>query len=81
MDWSFMSILEEFRRFAGTRQQQHEQFIEMFDTDLLVVPANSPRFLRMQAPQVAGVVARGIEGTTSADGGSDLTKVADHTTS
>ena len=35
--WSLMSIFEEFRRFSGTRQQQHEQFIELFDTDLLTI--------------------------------------------
>lgn len=35
--WSLVSIFEEYRRFAGPRvQQQHEQFIELFDTDLVV---------------------------------------------
>ena len=34
--WSLISIVEEYRRFAGSRQQQqHEQFIELFDTDLV----------------------------------------------
>ena len=45
MGWSFMSLLEEFRRFSGSRQQQHEQFIEMFDTDLLLISTSSPPFL------------------------------------
>ena len=39
--WSLMSIFEEFRRFSGTRQQQHEQFIELFDTDLLTIDEES----------------------------------------
>ena len=43
--WSLISIFEEFRRFSGTRQQQHEQFIELFDTDLLTFNEESlPQF-------------------------------------
>ncbi len=39
--WSLISIFEEYRRFAGGSrlQQQHEQFIELFDIDL--VPVNN----------------------------------------
>jgi tyrosine-protein phosphatase OCA1 len=34
--WAFASIFEEYRRFAGSKMhQQHEQFIELFDTDLV----------------------------------------------
>jgi len=37
--WSLVSILEEYRRLAGhalsKSHQQHEQFIELFDTDLV----------------------------------------------
>ena len=45
--WAFASIFEEYRRFAGFYQQQHyEQFIELFDTDL-VSPSeeNTPQFI------------------------------------
>lgn len=35
--WSLISIYEEYRRFSGTKmQQQYEQFIELFDIDLVV---------------------------------------------
>ena len=45
--WSFISIYEEYRRYAGglRLQQQHEQFVELFDTDLITIIANSPPFL------------------------------------
>jgi protein tyrosine/serine phosphatase len=45
--WSFISIFEEYRRFGGLRYQQpHEQFIELFDTDLVTPDeASVPRFL------------------------------------
>jgi len=38
--WSLVSIYEEYRRFsAGMAQQQHEeQFLELFDTDLVPQP-------------------------------------------
>lgn len=37
--WSLISIYEEYRRFAGGSrlQQQHEQFVELFDTDLIPI--------------------------------------------
>lgn len=39
--WALVSVFEEYRRFAGQRlHQQHEQFVELFDTDL--VNANHP---------------------------------------
>ena len=45
--WSLMSIFEEFRRFSGSRQQHHEQFIELFDTELLDFRQESrPPFLK-----------------------------------
>ena len=48
--WSLMSIFEEFRRFSGSRQQQHEQFIELFDTELLEVKQEScPPFLKLKS--------------------------------
>lgn len=45
--WSLISIYEEYRRYAGGSrlQQQHEQFIELFDTDLIVTGPNAPTFL------------------------------------
>eukprot|EP01041_Mallomonas_annulata_P014923 gene14923-31683_t len=45
--WSMVSVFEEYRRFCGSKvQQQHEQFIELFDTDLVTVTANAPSFLQ-----------------------------------
>jgi tyrosine-protein phosphatase OCA1 len=48
--WSFVSILEEYRRMASysgsSMQQQHEQFIELFDTDLVEINESAPDFLR-----------------------------------
>ncbi len=46
--WALISIYEEYRRFAGNSrfQQQHEQFIELFDTDLIPISTtNAPIFL------------------------------------
>ena len=37
--WSLISIFEEYRRFSGSKfQQEYEQFIELFDTDLIEIP-------------------------------------------
>ena len=37
--WSMISIFEEYRRFCGTKmQQEYEQFIELFDVDLVNTP-------------------------------------------
>lgn len=51
--WSLVSIFEEYRRFAsysGTKiQRQHEQFIELFDTDLLPLSSSTPKFLRLSS--------------------------------
>ena len=46
--WSLISIFEEYRRFAGGSrlQQQHEQFIELFDTDLIPLGESAPDFLK-----------------------------------
>lgn len=44
--WSLVSIYEEFRRFTNSRLLEHEQFIELFDTDLVTVTLQSPPFLR-----------------------------------
>ena len=44
--WSLVSIFEEFRRFSNARLVEHEQFIELFDTDLVEVKKTSPQFIR-----------------------------------
>ena len=44
--WSLTSIFEEYRRFAeGKFSLMHEQFIEMFDTDLISIPNSPPEWL------------------------------------
>lgn len=45
--WSLTSIFEEYRRYAGGSrlQQQHEQFIEIFGTELIPITENAPNFL------------------------------------
>ena len=70
--WAFVSICEEYRRYAGPSsriQQQHEQFIELFDTDLVSISASSPAFLRRASglqPATAAVVASvGVGGGAS----------------
>jgi len=38
-NWSLSAIFDEFRRFTGAKSSpQHEQFIELFDTELVAVP-------------------------------------------
>jgi len=48
--WSFISIFDEYRRIAGHTgsrlQQQHEQFVEQFDTDLVTITEAAPSFLQ-----------------------------------
>lgn len=37
--WSLSSIFDEFRRFTGSKSSPlHEQFIELFDTELVEIP-------------------------------------------
>ena len=44
--WNLTSIFEEYRRYAGPKVRLlNEQFIELFDTDLVRVPANKPGWL------------------------------------
>ncbi|EFA84600.1 putative tyrosine phosphatase family protein [Heterostelium album PN500] len=44
--WNLTSILEEYRRFAGSKVRLlNEQFIELFDTDLVGIPDNAPKGL------------------------------------
>ncbi|CAM9209016.1 unnamed protein product [Discosporangium mesarthrocarpum] len=45
--WSLTSIFEEYRRYTKQKVRvQNEQFIELFDTDLVYIPPKAPRFLR-----------------------------------
>jgi tyrosine-protein phosphatase OCA1 len=45
--WSLVSVFEEYRRFAGQRlHQQHEQFVELFDTDLVTLTSCSAEFVQ-----------------------------------
>ncbi|KAK8866530.1 tyrosine-protein phosphatase required for protection against superoxide stress (By similarity) [Tritrichomonas musculus] len=40
-NWSLSNIIEEFRRYTGLKpSSMHEQFIELFDTDLVKIPSN-----------------------------------------
>ena len=49
-NWSLASVFEEYRRFAGQRlHQEHEQFVELFDTDLISVATPDSRFLSAKA--------------------------------
>ncbi|CAG8466046.1 9292_t:CDS:2 [Cetraspora pellucida] len=44
--WNLTSIFEEYRRYAGPKVRVlNEQFIELFDTDLVRVPMNRPKWL------------------------------------
>ncbi|KAG2179131.1 hypothetical protein NQZ79_g1231 [Umbelopsis isabellina] len=44
--WNLTSIFEEYRRYAGPKVRLlNEQFIELFDTDLVRVPETKPSWL------------------------------------
>jgi tyrosine-protein phosphatase OCA1 len=46
--WNLASIIDEYRRYAGSKHRQlNEQFIELFDIDLVDIPLNPPRFLHI----------------------------------
>ena len=50
--WSLASIFEEYRRFAGSKRRlPNEQFIELFDIDLVHVPSQAPSFLLRRGPE------------------------------
>ena len=53
--WNLTSILEEYRRHAGSKfRQLNEQFIELFDTDLVPLPQRRPQWLMVpDEPTVA----------------------------
>mmetsp|Transcript_17451 Transcript_17451/g.28181 ORF Transcript_17451/g.28181 Transcript_17451/m.28181 type:complete len:168 (-) Transcript_17451:1475-1978(-) len=43
--WSLTSIFDEYRRYGGSKVRlANEQFIELFDTDLVAVPAEPPKW-------------------------------------
>lgn len=45
--WSYVSIYEEYRRYSlGRIQSQQEEFIEMYDSELIGIKESSPLFLR-----------------------------------
>ena len=53
--WSLTSILEEYRRYAGAKfRQLNEQFIELFDTDLVPLPPHRPPWLLALPSQQVG---------------------------
>eukprot|EP01119_Soliformovum_irregulare_P018209 TRINITY_DN5535_c0_g1_i1.p1 TRINITY_DN5535_c0_g1~~TRINITY_DN5535_c0_g1_i1.p1 ORF type:complete len:165 (-),score=18.97 TRINITY_DN5535_c0_g1_i1:13-507(-) len=44
--WNFTSIFEEYRRYAGNKVRLvNEQFIELFDVDLVGIPEKHPQWL------------------------------------
>ena len=44
--WNLTSIFGEYRRYAGAKtRQSNEQFIELFDTDLVCLPQERPSFM------------------------------------
>ena len=44
--WNLTSILEEYRRYAGQKVRLlNEQFMELFDTDLISVPPDAPEWM------------------------------------
>jgi len=44
--WNLTSIFEEYRRYAGSKVRLlNEQFIELFDTDLVGIPEVCPKWL------------------------------------
>jgi len=41
--WNFNAIIVEYRAFAGSKSRyMNEQFIELFDTDLVTLPKSLP---------------------------------------
>eukprot|EP01100_Stratorugosa_tubuloviscum_P011139 TRINITY_DN4905_c4_g1_i1.p1 TRINITY_DN4905_c4_g1~~TRINITY_DN4905_c4_g1_i1.p1 ORF type:complete len:168 (-),score=49.42 TRINITY_DN4905_c4_g1_i1:69-572(-) len=44
--WNLASVFDEYRRYAGSKVHLvNEQFIELFDTDLVPIPAVHPHWL------------------------------------
>ncbi|KAI8370476.1 protein-tyrosine phosphatase [Radiomyces spectabilis] len=52
--WNFSSIITEYRSYAGTKARYvNEQFIELFDLDLVTLPPNLPTWLIDQQRMLA----------------------------
>ncbi|KAL0084601.1 protein-tyrosine phosphatase [Phycomyces blakesleeanus] len=52
--WNFSSIVTEYRAYAGTKARYvNEQFIELFDLDLVTLPLNIPSWLIDQQNMLA----------------------------
>jgi tyrosine-protein phosphatase OCA1 len=43
--WHLSPIVDEYRRYARKVRLQNEQFIELFDTDLVRIPEQPPAWL------------------------------------
>lgn len=50
LNWNLASIVNEYRAFAGSLHPRvmNEQFIELFDTDLVTLPARLPHWFLIQ---------------------------------
>ena len=50
LGWNLASIINEYRAFAGAMHTRfmNEQFIELFDTDLITLPARLPHWFLIQ---------------------------------
>ncbi|CDS11184.1 hypothetical protein LRAMOSA03447 [Lichtheimia ramosa] len=56
--WNFSSIITEYRAYAGTKARYvNEQFIELFDLDLVTLPPNLPDWLIDQQNMLAEEMA------------------------
>lgn len=68
--WNLSSMLDEYRAFAAPSPRLDcEHFIEMFDTDLLALPPNPPRWFDHQQQMLAADRAEwAASATLSADG-------------
>ncbi|KAF7731202.1 hypothetical protein EC973_000617 [Apophysomyces ossiformis] len=52
--WNFSSIITEYRAYAGSKARYvNEQFIELFDLDLVTLPLNIPLWLADQHKMLA----------------------------
>jgi len=53
--WNLASILSEYRRYAGTKVRiMNEQFIELFDTDLVSIPEIPPKCILTRSVSNSG---------------------------
>ena len=76
-EWSLVSILDEYRSYAAPAARvECEQFIELWDTDVVVVPKKPPRWFRAHERLLRDDAARWREvrrrqAAAEADGGED----------